>query len=275
MRRRDNRNPQVSSHARVDDVRSIAMRMDRIGAHCATQGRDRRALAPIRPGGYHNPMRIDPGAAQGGEERVPGRRSGEDRRDVHLMTQAPQPSPQHLYHALEAAEFGGRDDVDDHHVPLDTVSSVTVAAPRPSPWRGGRGAVRVRVPSRMTTAAARPGWWVRLTCARPAPPPPPRPASAPASRSCGAPDCMDKISTSRSALSRIPAPSAFRQASLAAKRAANAWTRAAPLAQAITSPALKTRPANPSSADPRARANRVVSTTSSPIPRITPAPTAG
>src|SRR5258705_59082 len=175
MRRRDTGNPQVSSHARVDDVRSIAMRMDRIGAHRPTQGRDRRALAPIRPGGYHNPMRIDPGAAQGSEERVPGRRSGEDRRDVHLMTQAPQPSPQHLYHAL----------------------------------------------------------------------------------------------------SRIPAPSALRQASLAAKRAANAWTRSARLAQAISSRAVKTRPANPSSADPRARANRVVSTTSSPIPMITPAPTAG
>jgi len=34
---------------------------------------------------------------------------------VHLMTQVSQPSPQHLYHALQAAEFGGRDDVQDHH----------------------------------------------------------------------------------------------------------------------------------------------------------------
>src|SRR5260370_36297151 len=100
-------------------------------------------------------MRVDAGASQGREERspLPSRRSWEDRRDMDLMTQTAQPSPQHLYHALETAEFGGRDDVQDHHVrdPTGLVSN------RLQPALARRPA-----PSTDTTAAAKPHPWLTL-----------------------------------------------------------------------------------------------------------------
>src|SRR5439155_17842701 len=105
--------------------------------------------------------------------------------DVNLVSQAPEPRPQHLHHALKSTELAGRDHVHDHHVSpgIDVVSSARAA---------------LRVPSRMTTAAAKPCWCDRLTCAVRTPDSRACSTSAPNNRISGAPPGADTSSTCRS-----------------------------------------------------------------------------
>ena len=67
--------------------------MNGIGAQPLTQPGDRRALAPIRPARYHDPMGVHAGLDQWSKERCSIRRIRDDRGDVHFMTQALQPCP--------------------------------------------------------------------------------------------------------------------------------------------------------------------------------------
>ena len=138
------------------------MGVDDIGTELPERPGDGSALAPVRPARHRERAGGYTGIRQRREERVGRLPTHDHRQHVHVVPVAAQPAPQHLHHSLETAELGGGDHVHDYHVPLKSVSTVHAPATR-RPL--GRDGARTRMPSRMTTAAASLGSWVRLTCA--------------------------------------------------------------------------------------------------------------
>ena len=57
----------------------------------------------------------DAALSQWCQERVPLREAVQHGRDVHVVARAMEPLRQRLRHALQTAEFGWRDDLQDDH----------------------------------------------------------------------------------------------------------------------------------------------------------------
>ena len=131
VHRGDYGNPQPTGHARVHHIRPVAVRVDDIRPDVAAQRRDRLALPPVGAPGEYQLVCRDTDLREWCQK---GMFAGtvEHGRNVHLMTRPVEPLRQRVSHPLQAPEFGGRDDLQDHHGAL----------------RRGRRPSRSRLPSR-------------------------------------------------------------------------------------------------------------------------------
>ena len=123
--RRDDRHPEALQATEVQHVRPVAVTVDDIWTQSHTQVGNGRALPRIAPGRDHNRVRADPRFGQRCEERLEVFRCRSHGDDGHVVAVAVQALAKHLDHALKSAEFrAGRDQMDNHHLSLATVSAV-------------------------------------------------------------------------------------------------------------------------------------------------------